>query len=213
MILTSSGLRSINRQQEEIKSEKWYSTRSLALTASGSIPLIVGNWGGIVVGWPSCRGKGVPGFLAGGAGAVHAALWFLPAEICLIFLPCTPGIPTGWRCVVLCPSPNWPSELFPQPQTSPELVITSTCSAPTATSSTKCDARAGTWSGLFWVRWRPSGCPVRRSVDNKHLNGISEKETTKFHSIFNTDAENLCKAGVTTNRMYLRNHYLTCYRA
>lgn len=173
---TSSGLRLINRQQEEIKSEKWYSTRNLALTASVSTPLIAGNWGGIVVGWPSCRGKGVPGILAGGTGAVHAALWFRPAEICLIFLPCNSGIATGWRCVVLFPSPNWPSELLPQPQTSPELVSTSTCSAPTATSSTKCDTKAGTWRGLFWLRSLPSGCPVRRSVGHKPVWIASQKK-------------------------------------
>ena len=171
---TSSGVRSINRQHDEIKSEKWYSTRNLVLTASGSTHLIAWNRGGIVVGQPNCRGEGVPGVLGGMSGAVHAALWFRPAEICRMFLPCKPGITTGWRCVVLLPSPNWPSELLPQPQTSPELVITSTCSAPTATSSIKCVARIGTWRGLFWLRWRPSGCPVRRSADNKP---VSDKET------------------------------------
>lgn len=173
-MLTSSGLKFINRQHDEIKSEKWYSTRNLVLTASVSTHLIAWNWGGIMVGWPNCRGEGVPGVLGGTNGVVHAALWFRPAEICWMFLPCKPGITTGWRCVVLLPSPNWPSELLPQPQTSPELVITSTCSAPTATSSMKCVARVGTWRGLLWLRRRPSGCPVRRSANNKP---VSHKET------------------------------------
>lgn len=49
----------------------------------------------------------LPGALGGTGGAVQAALWQRPAEICRIFFPCRTVIRVGSLTWLVWPSPSW----------------------------------------------------------------------------------------------------------
>lgn len=48
-----------------------------------------------------------PGALGGTGGAVHAALWQRPAEICRTFFPCKTVTRVGSRTWLVWPRPSW----------------------------------------------------------------------------------------------------------
>lgn len=48
-----------------------------------------------------------PGALGGTGGAVHAALWQRPAEICRTFFPCKTVTRVGSRTWLVWPKPSW----------------------------------------------------------------------------------------------------------
>ncbi|KAK2165998.1 hypothetical protein NP493_1337g00004 [Ridgeia piscesae] len=147
-----------------MRSEKWWSSWSLSLTASTLQPCRAMYWGGIEAGVPSWRLDGARGVCCSAGGAVQAALCVRPADTCFTCLPDNAVISCGSLTVPVCPSPSCPSLLLPQPQTLPSAVRARVCSDPTIMLSTNSPARAITCCGRLCPRIRHSGCPIRRSA-------------------------------------------------
>ena len=63
-----------------MRSEKWWSSWSLSLTASTLQPCRAMYWGGIEAGVPSWRLDGARGVCCSAGGAVQAALCVRPAD-------------------------------------------------------------------------------------------------------------------------------------